>query len=96
MEAKHYYNGLPSALILVACTSTTPWKVPSGLEAYLKVKELCPISNHILKEIWEGNLAPELHTLLDLMKVKWTSTDVVQIGNTGESVKGKNDRACTG
>jgi hypothetical protein len=41
--------------------------------------------NHALKEVWEDNLALKLHALLDSMKVKWTSTDVVCIGNAGES-----------
>lgn len=39
----------------------------------------------MLKEAWEGSLAPKLHPLLDLMNVRWTSTDVVRIGNTGQS-----------
>ncbi|KAK0458222.1 uncharacterized protein EV420DRAFT_1544249, partial [Desarmillaria tabescens] len=58
---------------------------PTGPEAYRNVKELRPVGNHALKEAWEGNLALKLHALLDSMKVKWTSTDVVRIGNSGES-----------
>ncbi|KAF8957093.1 hypothetical protein BDZ97DRAFT_120014 [Flammula alnicola] len=82
-EAKFYYAGLPSAPVLVARTSTTPW--PTGPEAYRNVKELHAVGNHALKEVWEDNLALKLHALLDSMKVKWTSTDVVRIGNAGES-----------
>jgi hypothetical protein len=85
MEAKHYYGGLPSAPVLVARTSTTPWEEPTGPEAYRTVKELRPVGNHTLKEVWEGNLALKLHDLLDSMKVQWTSTDVVRVGKTGES-----------
>jgi hypothetical protein len=85
MEAKFYYAGLPSAPVLVARTGTTPWEAPTGPEAYRKVKELCVVGNHTLKEVWEDNLAFTLHALLDSMKVKWTSTDVVRIGNAGES-----------
>ncbi len=85
MEAKFYYAGLPSAPVLVARTSSTPWKAPTGPEASQKLKELRPVGNHALMEAWEGNLALKLHTLLDSMKVKWTSTDVVRIGNAGES-----------
>jgi hypothetical protein len=84
-EAKFYYAGLPSAPVLVARTSTTRWEAPTGPEAYSKVKELRAVGNHPLKETWEDNLALKLHALLESMKVKWTSTDVVRIGNAGDS-----------
>ncbi len=84
-EAKFYYAGLPSGPVLVARTGTTPWKAPTGPEAYPKRKELCAVGNHALKEVWEGNLTLKLHALLDSMKVKWTSTDVVRIRNVEES-----------
>ncbi|KAF8555076.1 hypothetical protein OG21DRAFT_956385 [Imleria badia] len=84
-EAVFYYAGLPSRPLLVARTGTIPWKEPRGPEAYLKLKELCAIGNHPLKEAWEGKLALKLHSLLDSMKVKWSSTDVVRIRNVGES-----------
>ncbi|KAJ6580227.1 hypothetical protein B0H10DRAFT_2235420 [Mycena sp. CBHHK59/15] len=85
METKFYYAGLPSSPVLVARTGATSWKAPTGPEAYRKIKELCAVGNHALKETWEGNLALKVHALLDSMKVMWTSTDVVRIGNTGES-----------
>ncbi|KAF8957089.1 hypothetical protein BDZ97DRAFT_1670470 [Flammula alnicola] len=85
MEAKYYYAGLPSTPVLVARTSPTPWKAPTGPEAYRKTKELRPVGNHAaLKAVWEDDLAPKLHALLQSMKVKWTSTDVVRIANAGE------------
>lgn len=84
MEANFYYAGLPSAPALVARTSTTPWEAPTGLEAYQNIKELRAVGNHALKEAWEDDLALKLHALLDSMKVKWTSTDVVRIGDAGE------------
>ncbi|EED79240.1 predicted protein [Postia placenta Mad-698-R] len=77
------YAGLPSPPVLVARTSTTPWEAFTGLEAYRNVKELRAVSNHALKEAWEDDLTLKLHALLDSMKVKWTSTDVVRIGNAG-------------
>ena len=80
-----YYAGLPSGPKLVARTGTTPWKAPDGPEAYRKIKELRPVGNHALKGVWEDNLAIKLHVLLDSMKVKWISTDVVRIRNTEES-----------
>ncbi|KAF8480479.1 hypothetical protein DFH94DRAFT_480227 [Russula ochroleuca] len=84
MEAKFYYAGLPSTPVLVARTGTA-WKAPTGPEAYQRIRELRAVGNHALKEVWEGNLALKLHTLLDTMQVKWTSTDVLRIGNKGES-----------
>ncbi|KAK7447047.1 hypothetical protein VKT23_014257 [Stygiomarasmius scandens] len=86
MEVKFYYAGLPSSPVLVARTGA-PWKAPTGPEAYRVIRELRPVGNHALKlqEVWEDNLAFKLHTLLDSMKVKWTSTDVVRIGNVDES-----------
>ena len=83
-EAKLYYVGLPSRPILVARSSTTLWKAPTGPEAYCKPKELRPVGNHAIKEVWEDNLAYKLHALLDSIEVKWTRTDVVRIGDTGE------------
>ena len=85
MEAKFYYAGLPSTPVLVARTGTTPWEAPTGPEAYRKIKELRPVGDHKLKDVWEDNLALKLHALLDSVNVKWTSTDVVRIGNAGES-----------
>ncbi|TFY78236.1 hypothetical protein EWM64_g5778 [Hericium alpestre] len=85
MEAEFYYHGLPSAPRLVARSSTIPWKKPRSLEAYLQDKELRPVGNHAIEEVWEDKLAIELHALLDSMKVKWTSTDVVRIGIAEES-----------
>ncbi|KAG8729857.1 hypothetical protein FRC11_007882 [Ceratobasidium sp. 423] len=86
MEAKCYYYGLPSHPILVARTGTTEWKEPTGLEGYRVIKELRPVGNHAITEVWEDNLALKIHALLDTMKVKWTSTDVVRIGNAKESL----------
>ncbi|KAJ7439344.1 hypothetical protein FB451DRAFT_1302210 [Mycena latifolia] len=85
MEAKFYYAGLPSAPVLVARTGSASWETPTGPEAYRKLKELRAVGNHPLKEVWEGNLALRVHALLDSMEVKWTSTDVIRIGGTGES-----------
>ncbi|KAK0442873.1 hypothetical protein EV421DRAFT_1710507, partial [Armillaria borealis] len=75
----------PSAPVLVARTGTTLWKAPTSPGAYRQLKELRAVGNHVLEEVWEGNLALKLHALLDSMKVKCTSTDVVHIGNAGES-----------
>jgi len=58
---------------------------PTGLEAYHKAKELRAVGKHMLQEVWEDDLALKLHAVLDSMKVKWSSTDVVRILNTADS-----------
>ncbi|KIK65003.1 hypothetical protein GYMLUDRAFT_381919 [Collybiopsis luxurians FD-317 M1] len=81
-EARHYYNGLPSAPVLVARTSITPWEKPTGPEAF---KELRPIGDHPLQKVWENKVASEVHKYLKSRRVEWTSTDVVRIGNAKQS-----------
>ncbi len=83
LEAELYYAGLPSAPLLVARTSTTPWKAPTGPEAYRQPKELRPVGKHAITEVWK-DLGPKVFSLLDSMKVKWTSIDVIRIVNAGE------------
>lgn len=80
LEAEFYYSGLPSAPVLVARSGTTVWEE----QAYRKIKELRAVGHHAIKGVWEDNLAPKIHAILDLMKVNWTSTDVVRIGNAKE------------
>ncbi|KAE9384186.1 hypothetical protein BT96DRAFT_929422 [Gymnopus androsaceus JB14] len=84
-EARLYYFGLPSRLILVARTGNTPWEAPTGPDEYCEPKELRPIGEHAIEEVWEDDLALKLHTLLEMMQVKWTSTDVVRIGYPRQS-----------
>ena len=82
-EAIAYYIGLPSRPALVARTGAIPWKEPTGRWGYRErslIKELHPVGNHTITEVWEDNLALKIHTLLDSKKVKWTSTDVVRTG----------------
>jgi hypothetical protein len=69
---------------LVARTGT-PWKAPTGPKAYRRIREPRVVGNLALMEVWEGNLDLKVFALLDGMKVKWTSIDVVRIGNAGES-----------
>jgi hypothetical protein len=85
MEKKFYYAGLSSSPILVARTSTTPWKAPTGPEAYHRLKEIRDVGKHELTKVWNDDLGPKVDGLLDEMKVKWTSLDIVRIGISGES-----------
>jgi hypothetical protein len=65
MEAKFYYAGLPSGPALVARTGT-PWKAPTGPEAYRRIRELRAVGNHALTEVWEGNLDLKIPSLRGL------------------------------
>ncbi|KAF8500381.1 hypothetical protein F5888DRAFT_1610419 [Russula emetica] len=90
MESKFYYAGLPTAPILIARSSTTPWEeAPTGpgLEvAYPRRRKVLRYTgDHAIKHVWEEQLDIKIHTLLDSMKIKWTSIDVVRIGYDGES-----------
>ncbi|CUS13998.1 unnamed protein product [Tuber aestivum] len=84
IEANLYYYGLYSRPILVARTSTTLWKPPVCPPGYPSAKWLRTVGNHPLGNIWEGNLAPQIHKILESRAVKWTSTDVARIGLVGE------------
>ncbi|KAA1477184.1 hypothetical protein DENSPDRAFT_844369 [Dentipellis sp. KUC8613] len=83
-ESIFYYAGLPSGPRLVARSGAVPWSKPTGPEAYRVIRMLHPVGEHAIKDVWEDNLALKLHALLDAMEVKWTSTDVVRIGNEDE------------
>ena len=85
-EAYWYYAGLPSSPRLVArsSTPTTPWKEPTGPEAYPVRKELKGVGNHALNDVWEDKLAPLILDILESERVKFTSVDVVRIGAVGE------------
>ncbi|KAG0129449.1 hypothetical protein HOY82DRAFT_671098 [Tuber indicum] len=79
LEAMNYYYGLFSKPVLVARTGNDTWIPPTGLESYLHPKELRSVGIHALNEIWEDQLAFQIHDILDLRTVDWTSTDVVRI-----------------
>ncbi|KAG0123145.1 hypothetical protein HOY82DRAFT_511576 [Tuber indicum] len=86
LEAKNYYYGLYSRPVLVARTGTDIWECPTGPEAYLHPKQLRPIGNHPLKDVWEDHLAAQVHKILNSKEVQWTSTDVARIGFVRENV----------
>ena len=82
MEATQYYAGIPSSPRLLARTSSTPWRQRKGPEAYRRIKQLGTVTGHRLNNVtvWEKNVAPRVHACLDELGIKWTSTDVVRIG----------------
>lgn len=84
LEAQFYYAGLPSNPLLIYRTGTTPWKRPTGLEAYRELKEIKPVFSHGIVAVW-GDLGPKICTCLDSMRVKWTSVDVVRFAKVGKA-----------
>ena len=62
-------GSLPSSPVLVARTNDTPWKAPTGPEAYRRLKELRPVGNHPANAVWEEKLAPRVHDPLDSMRM---------------------------
>ncbi|KAF8326997.1 uncharacterized protein EI90DRAFT_3226658 [Cantharellus anzutake] len=74
LEARFYYAGLLSSPVLVYRTSTTPWKPPTGPEAYRELKELKPVFNHGI-----------VCDYLDSEQITWTSVDVVRFAKVGET-----------
>jgi len=84
LEANSYYAGLPSNPVLVYRTSTTPWEQPTGPEAYRELKELKPVFNHEIANVWNV-LGPKVCDSLDFEQVTWTSIDVVRFAKVGEA-----------
>jgi hypothetical protein len=77
-ESKFYYYGLPSQPRLVARTTTTPWEASD-------VAELRPCNHKALNEALENDLPEQLFGLLDELKIKWTSVDIVRIARTEDA-----------
>ncbi|KAI0042261.1 hypothetical protein FA95DRAFT_1610323 [Auriscalpium vulgare] len=88
MEAKFYYAGLPSAPVLVARSSTTPWKIPTSVEEYHEnakdVRHGVIQGHSAVKEVWDTGLRLKIIAALESMKVKLTTLDIVRIGKTEE------------
>ena len=70
MDPRFHYAGLLSTPPLAARTSTTQQQPPVGPEAYRILKELRPVSNHPISEVWEENLSSGLRDLLRESNVK--------------------------
>lgn len=82
-ESIFYYSGLPSGPVLVYRTGKTPWKRPTGPEAYRVLKEVKPVFDHEIVTIW-NDLGPKIWRCLDSARVIWTSVDVVRFAIVGE------------
>ncbi|KAH8831699.1 hypothetical protein DL96DRAFT_1778973 [Flagelloscypha sp. PMI_526] len=75
-EARLYYAGLHSSPLLLYRTGKEPFP-PSGSEAYNLLKELRPVFNHPIRDIW-NTLSSKLIPLLDVHAVCFTSVDLVR------------------
>lgn len=84
-QAMGYYHGLPSWPMFVASSHTELWVPPTGPETYLPTKELRPVGEHKIADIWEAGLANQIILHLTTNKVKWTSLDVIRIGIVGKA-----------
>ena len=84
LEAKSYYAGLPSNPVLVYRTSTTPWRQPTGPEAYRELKRLHPpLSGHKFAGVWK-ELGRKVCDWLNSTGVTWTSVDVASFAKVDE------------
>ncbi|KAH8100175.1 hypothetical protein DFH11DRAFT_1497629, partial [Phellopilus nigrolimitatus] len=62
------YAGLPSSPTLLYRTGKA-WSPPRGPEAYTRLKELHPVFNHPIVDIWDKQLSVEVVALLDARTV---------------------------
>ena len=69
-EALSYYAGLPSEPILIYRTGK-PWYPPEGPEAYRRTKELRPVFNHPIVDLWSNGLSDEVIKVLDTHAVSY-------------------------
>ncbi|KAH9937953.1 hypothetical protein B0H21DRAFT_758006 [Amylocystis lapponica] len=76
-EARSYYAGLPSWPTLLYRTGKA-WSPPSGPEAYRRLKELRPVFDHPIVDIWDTQLSMEVVALLDARTLRFTTIDVVR------------------
>ncbi|KAH9981982.1 hypothetical protein BJV74DRAFT_895767 [Russula compacta] len=77
-EAKCFYFGLPSKPVLVYRTGT-PFKRPTGPEAYHVRREVRPVFDHPIADAWD-ELGPLVPDYLDSIKHKESGPPVLWIG----------------
>lgn len=79
-ESKFYYAGIsptPPKLIYRSSSLSRPFNAPTGPEAYRKLRELRPVSDHPIVEIW-GEVGRSVVGVLEEGGVQWTSVDGVR------------------
>ncbi|KZT35705.1 hypothetical protein SISSUDRAFT_1008354, partial [Sistotremastrum suecicum HHB10207 ss-3] len=79
-ESKFYYAGIsptPPSLIYRSSSLSRPFNAPTGPEAYRKLRELRPVSDHPIVQIW-GDVGRKVVRVLEGRGVQWTSVDGVR------------------
>ena len=88
-----YYSGIsttPPKLVYRTGGSKTPWVMPTGFEAYRKLKQARGVFGHKLNVVWK-DVGPLVRDLLNTQRVAWTSIDVVRFitdGDDDEKIRG--------
>lgn len=79
-ESKFYYAGTsptPPPLIYRSSALSRPFNASTGPEAYRKLKELRPVSDHPIVKVW-GDVSRRVVGVLEEGGVQWTSVDGVR------------------
>jgi hypothetical protein len=84
IEANGYYCGLPSRPLLVARSSGEPWRRTSpGYPTFSRTKALSIVGKHPIRDAWDAKFQAEIIEALGA--TRWTSIDIVRIGDAVES-----------
>jgi hypothetical protein len=94
-EAQAFYAGLPSEPRLIYRSDKEEWSPPSGPEAYRRKKQLRPVFNHPIVDVWNNDLAWKVVGILDAHKV--SQCDIVEFSDCYAMFLGSlyHDRRCT-
>ena len=65
-EAQGFYAGLPSDPVLIYRSEKEEWSPPSGPEAYHRKKQLRPVFNHPIVDVWNNDLGWKVVDVLDV------------------------------
>lgn len=84
VEALSYYAGLPSQPRLIYRTGK-PWVPPRGSLGrwQRRTKELRPVFNHAIVELWHNGLAFKVVAVMEKHQIMFTSIDVVRFLTVG-------------
>jgi hypothetical protein len=64
-EAQGFYAGLPSDPVLIYRSEKEEWSPPSVPEAYRRKKQLRPVFNHPIVNVWNNDLGWKVVAVLD-------------------------------
>ncbi|KAH9851414.1 hypothetical protein C2E23DRAFT_886587 [Lenzites betulinus] len=91
-EALNYYAGLPSWPPLLYRTSTEPWSLRTGPGARRRLRELRPVYDHPMLDLWNDGLCARVSGIMDAHQVHLTTIDIVRFMEVLEGEdEGQND-----